>query len=108
MSVADELTNQITDQSLSPDGQALYYLINAACDVHQLDEASRLVWQGNYAGAISDAEPSYLANFIHRRRPLGRAATPGEEVQVGRINGRVNGSVHRRFVFRQRPRSPDR
>ncbi len=108
MSVSDELTNQITDQSLSPDGQALYYVINAACDVHQLDEASRLVWQGNYAGAISDAEASYLANFIQRRRPLGRHNTPGQAVQVGRINGRVNGSVHRRFVSRQRPRSPDR
>src|SRR5258706_16083805 len=60
MSFSDELKNQITDQSLSPDGQALYYVINAACDVHQLDEASRLVWQGNYAGAISDAEASFL------------------------------------------------
>jgi hypothetical protein len=104
ISVSDELANQITDQSLSPDGQALYYVINAACDVHQLDEAGRLVWQGNYTGAISEAEATYLANFVQRRRPLGRHDAPGHAVQVGRINGRV----HRRFVSRQRPRSPDR
>ena len=108
ISVSDELANQVTDQSLSPDGQALYYVINAACDVHQLDEAGRLVWQGNYAGVISDSEAAYLCNFIQSRRPLGRNNAPGHAVQVGRIKGRVNGNVHSRFVSRQRPRSPDR
>src|SRR3982074_1653878 len=82
-SVSDELANQITDQSLSSDGQALYYVINVARDVHQLDEAGRLVWQGNYAGAISDAEATYLANFIQRHVPWAAITCPGTQSRAG-------------------------
>jgi len=65
-----ERANQISDQTLSVYGRQLCFVINAACDVNQLDEAGKLVQQGNYAGAISDAEVIYLATLIQSRRPL--------------------------------------
>jgi hypothetical protein len=99
-----ELANLISDQTLSPAGRDLHYIINACSDVHHLDEASRLLWKGYGEGAISDGEATYLSNLIERRRPLGRRTAPGHATQVGRVNGRVLG----RFASRQRQRSPDR
>jgi len=99
-----ERANQISDQTLSVYGQQLRFVINAACDVNQLDEASELVQQGNYAGAISDAEVIYLGTLIQSRRPLSRHNGPGHATQIGCSSGRVLS----RFVSRQRQRSPDR
>ena len=102
--VSAELASRIGDQTLSAAGRALLDIINACSDVHQLDEAARLLWKGNGDGAIGDGEATSLSNTIERKRPLGRRAALGHASQVGRVNGRVIS----RFTPRQRQRSPDR
>ena len=111
ISVSPELTswiseraNTVSDQTLSAYSQQLRVIINTACDVNQLDEAGKLVQQGNCAGAISDVEAIDLATLIQSRRPPNRHTGPEYATQIGRTSGRV----FSRFVSRQRQRSPDR
>ncbi len=98
------VANATAAQTLGMAGRAIYQLINECSGSDQLDEFGRLLWRGYGEGKIAEAEATYLAPIIERRRPLGCRTAPGHTTPLAKVAGRIGS----RFAPRQRPRSPDR
>src|SRR5260370_12087688 len=73
---APTISEELAAQVLGSAGRAIYDIINAACDLHHLDEAAKLLWKVYGQGEIGDDEATYLSSCIDRRRPTGRRTAP--------------------------------
>jgi hypothetical protein len=88
--------------SLRPAAQSVGDIIDSAADTDALDDAIRLIWRGVSAGEISEDEAGVLENRAQSKRP------PRSNGQAKQICATASVAKIRRFVGRQRPRSPDR
>ena len=101
-------------QSLASAAAAtIYDAIGVAETGTELDDLAKLVWRGNFDGAISDADAMHLVQYVEQRRPFHRhphrqLAFPGIPVPEPNFRRVTSLRQRSRFPRRREQRSPDK
>lgn len=101
-------------QSLASAAAAtIYDAIGAAETGSELDDLVKLVWRGNFDGAIDDVDAMHLVKYVEQRRPLHRHARqqltfPGIPVPEPNLRRVTSTRQRSRFPRRREQRAPDK